>query len=762
MPHPMRVQRMFLDNTTVPKPKRSGFLFPRYDARMHDGDEVQLETKHQTWLSVTDDPSLTLRGRSVALRASSGKFCAVTLSDPEGHIVCDQDSLPFSAWFRVSDSSGNASLKGIRGGKFCGDRPHGLTCDRDQISGWEVFSISDAGGGRIALRGGRDGHYCADMGDRVVCGSVKLTSAATFEPVTDTPLASCVIQTRNPNAATTFVVHRDDLDEETISLQCKASGKYLAADKKTGMLFCSSSKPWPIIFSRVSWWDVRTATFQVPSTGLYFKAVDPTLSNEVTSDNEDPTGWALWKVSLIGGFEPLRPLVRGVNLGNWFLLESWMANDLFYDETGKKDFADPCDAMDEYGLMQALGPKAGRERMEHHWSTWIVEEDIRWLGSHGVNTVRVPFGYWMVFPSPPFIDGQLPYLDKLFEWCEKYDVAVLLDFHGLKGSQTGNPTSGNCGACGASQCGKTHIRFLDEQKTNLDVIDKLTSRYSHSPAYLGFAVANEVSSSANSQDTMAFYQKAYNIVRRKNKDALVVLFATFNPSTYPFPNFKNALEDIHIYFGMGFGHPSLDMQENLQRARDAVAGLSWQVLVGEWSLGANGHPTLEWEPAQRDRFFAKFARMQLQAWESHSIGWFYWSYKTRFPNSTWNFRDMCLVGWLPGCTPALAYPPAEWWSAPPCAYAYMEGGCPESGGISLWWLALLSLLGAAAGAAVSILRPPWAAKCLATAGAAVGGAMATAVAVASSCLPQLSGWQHLGASRGDAAVADACGGASQP
>lgn len=736
---PIREQRVFMDNSTVPRPVRSGFDFPRYDARLHDGDEVQLASIHGTWLSISFDPSLTLRGRTIALQASNGRYCAVDPANSEGRIRCDQYARPFSAWLEVSQGTHNISLRGLRGGRYCSDGVHGVTCNRDEVSGWEVFGIADAGNGQIALRGGRAGDYCADKGKGLVCDQKDMAGSAVFRPVTDAPLRGRIVQTRDANAAATFKIHRSDLSSQKVAMRCKGDGNYLAIDKMTGLLGCTSPTPSTIWTSRVDWWDAKSASFRDPHSGLYVKAVEPSLGGVVVADNEDGSGWALWRVLLTGGYEALRPLVRGVNLGNWFLLERWMANDLFYDETGRP-FGDECRAVDEYGLMDVLDPQVARKRMEKHWASWITEEDIAWLGDHGINTVRVPFGYWMVFPTPPFVAGQLKYLDKLFEWCERHSVAVLLDFHGLKGSQTGNPTSGNCGACGNSKCGKTHIGFLEEEETNLQVIDKLTSRYSDSPAYLGFAVANEVSSTAGSMDTMAFYQKAYDIIRGKNENALVVFFATFNPSTYPFKNFKNVVEDIHIYFGMGFGHPTVDQHENMERARNSISGLNWNVLVGEWSLGANGQPTETWEPAARDAYFAKFAKMQLQTWETHSTGWFYWSYKTRFGNSTWNFRDMCNVGWLPGCKKGLQYAPPEWWSTPTCAYAYLDGGCPPPPSMLMWCILIPAVACALASVALLILKPSWVVAAVSAVVNAFTSAAATTASALTGLAPGRSGW----------------------
>lgn len=754
---PVREKRVFMDNSSAPRPIRSGFLYPRYDARLHDGDEVQLESLRSTWLTVSFDPALMLQGRTLALQASNGKFCAVVQHDPHGRIRCDHDQLEFSSWIKVSRGTGNASLWSLHGRKYCIDEPHGVTCTGINASSSEAFGIANAGNGNIALRSVRNGKYCADQGQRLVCNHKELCNLVTFKPVTDTSLTPWIVQTQDRSAATSFVIHRKDLNDPRVALHCKGTQFYLAVDKISGVLGCSSPSPWNFSSSRVSWWDVKSVTFQDDKSGLYFRASEPKHGRTVLADSTEGIDTAVWKVLLVGGYESLRPLVRGVNLGNWFLLERWMASDLFYDETGQRAFEDQCAAIDEYGLMHALGEKVARKRMEQHWASWITEEDVRWLGSHGINTVRVPLGYWMVFPSSPFIDGQLKYLDKLFEWCERHSISVLLDFHGLKGSQTGSPSSGNCGACGKSQCGDTHISFLEERGTNLDVIDNLTSRYSDSPAYLGFAVANEVSSTADSVQTMNFSQTAYDIIRRKSKDALVILSATFNPSTYPFPNFRNVVEDIHIYFGKGFGHPTMDQHENLLHARNAVAGTNWHVLIGEWSLASNGHPTLSWEPSERDKFFERFAKMQLQAWETHSIGWFYWNYKTRFANSTWNFRDMCQVGWLPGCTKDIEYASAEWWNTPACAYAYLDGGCPPSPSMSsIWWVILLALVGAA----VTALKPAWAVKCLGTAGLAAGSfADAAAVAVASaaasvtSWMPGHSGWQELGTLRTDSSPA---------
>ena len=63
--------------------------------------------------------------------------------------------------------------------------------------------------------------------------------------------------------------------------------------------------------------------------------------------------------------QPTPPVLRGVNLGNWLLLEKWMRPSLFEGTSAK----------DEYTLCEVLGPAAGA-RMLRHRDTFIQEEDF--------------------------------------------------------------------------------------------------------------------------------------------------------------------------------------------------------------------------------------------------------------------------------------------------------------------------------------------------------------------------------------------------
>lgn len=61
-----------------------------------------------------------------------------------------------------------------------------------------------------------------------------------------------------------------------------------------------------------------------------------------------------------------------------------------------------------------------------------------------LNHVRLPIGYWAwdVSGGEPYIQGQLAYLNKAVTWAQKYNLKVIVDLHGVPGSQNGFDNSG--------------------------------------------------------------------------------------------------------------------------------------------------------------------------------------------------------------------------------------------------------------------------------------------------------------------------------
>ena len=134
-----------------------------------------------------------------------------------------------------------------------------------------------------------------------------------------------------------------------------------------------------------------------------------------------------------------------MNLGGLFVLEPFITPALFQ--------AHPT-AVDEWTLSTALSQDGGdalRETLEHHYDTFITEEDIAQIAGAGLNWIRLPIPFWAVETwadvgidakgqtvAEPFLARTCwKYILRVLEWARKYGIRVMLDLHTAPGSQNG-------------------------------------------------------------------------------------------------------------------------------------------------------------------------------------------------------------------------------------------------------------------------------------------------------------------------------------
>lgn len=165
--------------------------------------------------------------------------------------------------------------------------------------------------------------------------------------------------------------------------------------------------------------------------------------------------------------------IRGVNLGNWLVLEKWMKKDMFRDT----------EAEDETYLCKNLSAEEKKRRYEEHRRTYITREDFRKIAEAGFNAVRIPVPYFLFEDFEPFIHCY-EFLDEAFNWAEQYKLKILVDLHTVPGSQNGSDNSGLCGVCTWS----TKEEYLN---TTLDVLEKIAVRYGTKESLWGIEVLNE-------------------------------------------------------------------------------------------------------------------------------------------------------------------------------------------------------------------------------------------------------------------------------
>lgn len=356
--------------------------------------------------------------------------------------------------------------------------------------------------------------------------------------------------------------------------------------------------------------------------------------------------------------------IKGVNLGNWLVLEKWMSPVLFEGTT----------AEDEYHLPLQLSREVYEARIRVHRSEYISERDFLSIRRMGMNAVRIPVPYFIFGDRPPFI-GCIEELDRAFVWAEKYELKILIDLHTAPLSQNGFDNGGLCGVCRWSQT-PGEVEYV------LNVLEKLAARYGQREGLLGIEPINEpitepmwecmnvpsrypaaepeqaAGSAPNTLEFLkVFYTNAYDRIRpHMAKEKYVVFHDGFQMKVWKdfltWPHFQNVMLDTHLYLMMAEqdgcpqtveGYLAYIKEHYVKDIREVRAYAP--IICGEWCLFnsyivgtdtrggqsvLNGMKLSEnierFTPEQKKEIYRALADAQQKAWSGGS-GYFYWSYK---------------------------------------------------------------------------------------------------------------------------------------
>jgi aryl-phospho-beta-D-glucosidase BglC (GH1 family) len=130
---------------------------------------------------------------------------------------------------------------------------------------------------------------------------------------------------------------------------------------------------------------------------------------------------------------PASGKIRGVNMGSLFVFEPWMASGA-WSSMGCGNYAS------EFDCVSGLGQAQANSVFQAHWGSWITQGDISQMQSYGLNTIRIPVGYWMdesivYSDSEHFPQGGLSYLSQLCGWASDAGFYIIIDMHGAPGAQ---------------------------------------------------------------------------------------------------------------------------------------------------------------------------------------------------------------------------------------------------------------------------------------------------------------------------------------
>ncbi|CAI5744173.1 unnamed protein product [Peronospora destructor] len=298
---------------------------------------------------------------------------------------------------------------------------------------------------------------------------------------------------------------------------------------------------------------------------------------------------------------------RGANLGGWLVTEQWMT----WDSCLWHGVPDEVKNQGEFAIMKFLGHEDGDRRFDEHRRTWFTEYDVAEMKQFGLNTVRVPVGYWIMGFDPT-------------DFPKK---RMIVNIHAAKGSQNGREHSAAV-ASGA----KYWCQYPENVNNTVYLAKFLASRYRYCPAFLGLGLLNEPEAPTDQRVLQAYYERAYSEIRATGNDCVLIVAPLLTEQRPPFmedfmryPKFFNVWHEWHPYFIWGYeGQNRNQVLQTIRRYGDQVSSWSgnW-LLIDEWSLGAQ-----ECAFPSNDRHGLKqFASAQIEAFSKAHSGWIFWSWR---------------------------------------------------------------------------------------------------------------------------------------
>lgn len=355
---------------------------------------------------------------------------------------------------------------------------------------------------------------------------------------------------------------------------------------------------------------------------------------------------------------------RGINLGGWLVLESWLTPSLYADNKVQAGGG-------EWQFCQVVGRDQCGDVLQPHWDTWLNETHIEILSEAGFQYARIPIGYWILDrnATEPLPAGGWYYLERAIGWLGKHGMKAVIDLHGAPGSQNGHDNSGKSGP----------IEWNTPTNINrtVHVLGMLASRVvawdsnkTMAGVVAGIETLNEPWSTAVNGpitfDTLrAFYVQAYDAIRTAGFNGIIWISDAFAGSQ-PWegvlapPDYTNVMLDSHLYHA--FGGPTSNMTpwavtdyvcSNDAPGVSARTDADW-VVVGEWSnaLKQGNTPTgpnaLTPDAAS---WLRSMTAAQMRAWDGSYAGGpgrgngpgkgsFFWNFRTETGISEW---DMLLM-----------------------------------------------------------------------------------------------------------------------
>ena len=294
--------------------------------------------------------------------------------------------------------------------------------------------------------------------------------------------------------------------------------------------------------------------------------------------------------------------IVGTNLGNWLNPEGYMFD---FKKTN-------CEWMINDMVCELAGSDFAREFWQAFKDNYITEADIAYIKQTGANTIRLPFNY-KLFTREDYMGKNdetegFKQMDKVIDWCRKYDLPLILDMHDCPGGQTGDNIDNGHGYPWLFESEASQQLFCQ-------IWQKIASRYKDEPVILGYELMNEPIATMFSDSLRAalnaklepLYKRATKAIREVDLNHIILLGgAQWNGNFEPFSDWKFDNKIMYTCHRYG-GEPTKAAIQSIIDFRDKTKLPMY--------MGEIGHNTDQWQ--------ADFCATMKKA----NIGYTFWPYK---------------------------------------------------------------------------------------------------------------------------------------
>lgn len=184
---------------------------------------------------------------------------------------------------------------------------------------------------------------------------------------------------------------------------------------------------------------------------------------------------------------------------------------------------------------------------EDHYSSFIVEEDIKEIASWGLDHVRLPIDYNVIQNEDgSFIESGFKHVDDAIKWSEKYGLNIILDIHKAKGYVFDD----------ANYC--SFFQDEEEQQDFVALWKEMARRYGNKDNIV-FELLNEVTSEEFAKPWNKIAANTIPQIRKIAPTTRIIIGGIYNNSIYGLqfldkPYDENIVFTFHCYSPLVFTH----------------------------------------------------------------------------------------------------------------------------------------------------------------------------------------------------------------